>query len=186
MPYLELASVVADEIVQVSVYNADKGIKSRAESLGYIVLNTKNYDASNSLDRVINNLEAYGIMLLSSLIIIIIYFISYLVMIHIYKTKAYDFNIFRTLGVTKRDMRYITIFELLIQTIVIEIVVYVIAILIGAFSYAGNPLVIYKSVSLVASILYFVVMTIFGYLIARRFNKKLFKFSVAKTFKEVA
>ena len=68
----------------------------------------------------------------------------------------------------------------------IEIVVYVIAILIGAFSYAGNPLVIYKSVSLVASILYFVVMTIFGYLIARRFNKKLFKFSVAKTFKEVA
>ena len=186
MPYLELASVVADEIVQVSVYNADKGIKSRAESLGYIVLNTKKYDASNSLDRVINNLEAYGIMLLSSLIIIIIYFISYLVMIHIYKTKVYDFNIFRTLGVTKRDMRYITIFELLIQTIVIEIVVYVIAILIGAFSYAGNPLVIYKSVSLVASILYFVVMTIFGYLIARRFNKKLFKFSVAKTFKEVA
>ena len=78
MPYLELASVVADEIVQVSVYNADKGIKSRAESLGYIVLNTKKYDASNSLDRVINNLEAYGIMLLSSLIIIIIYFISYL------------------------------------------------------------------------------------------------------------
>jgi len=146
----------------------------------------KKYDASNSLDRVINNLEAYGIMLLSSLIIIIIYFISYLVMIHIYKTKVYDFNIFRTLGVTKRDMRYITIFELLIQTIVIEIVVYVIAILIGAFSYAGNPLVIYKSVSLVASILYFVVMTIFGYLIARRFNKKLFKFSVAKTFKEVA
>jgi membrane protein YdbS with pleckstrin-like domain len=107
-------------------------------------------------------------------------------MIHIYKTKAYDFNIFRTLGVTKRDMRYITISELLIQTIVIEIVVYVIAILIGAFSYAGNPLVIYKSVSLVASILYFVVMTIFGYLIARRFNKKLFKFSVAKTFKELA
>ena len=43
MPYLELASVVADEIVQVSVYNADKGIKSRAESLGYIVLNTKKY-----------------------------------------------------------------------------------------------------------------------------------------------
>lgn len=186
MPYLELASVVADEIVQVSVYNVDKGIKSRAESLGYIVLNTKKYDASNSLDRVINNLEAHGIMLLSNLIIIIIYFISYLVMIHIYKTKVYDFNIFRTLGVTKRDMGYITIFELLIQTIVIEIVVYVIAILIGAFSYAGNPLVIYKSVSLVASILYFVVMTIFGYLIARRFNKKLFKFSVAKTFKEVA
>ena len=56
MPYLELASVVADEIVQVSVYNADKGIKSRAESLGYIVLNTKKYDASNSLDGVINKL----------------------------------------------------------------------------------------------------------------------------------
>ena len=184
--YIEVAHVKNNEIKQVSIYNANSSVLNKAKNLGYFAINTKEYDATSDLNHFLNNLQAYGMMILFSIAIIIIYFISYLVMIHIYKTKAYDFNIFRTLGVTKRDMRYITIFELLIQTIVIEIVVYVIAILIGAFSYAGNPLVIYKSVSLVASILYFVVMTIFGYLIARRFNKKLFKFSVAKTFKEVA
>ena len=184
--YIEVAHVKNNEIKQVSIYNANTSVLNKAKNLGYFAINTKEYDATSDLNHFLNNLQAYGMMILFSIAIIIIYFISYLVMIHIYKTKAYDFNIFRTLGVTKRDMRYITIFELLIQTIVIEIVVYVIAILIGAFSYAGNPLVIYKSVSLVASILYFVVMTIFGYLIARRFNKKLFKFSVAKTFKEVA
>ena len=184
--YIEVAHVKNNEIKQVSIYNANTSVLNKAKNLGYFAINTKEYDATSDLNHFLNNLQAYGMMILFSIAIIIIYFISYLVMIHIYKTKAYDFNIFRTLGVTKRDMRYITIFELLIQTIVIEIVVYVIAILIGAFSYAGNPLVIYKSMSLVASILYFVVMTIFGYLIARRFNKKLFKFSVAKTFKEVA
>ena len=184
--YIEVAHVKNNEIKQVSIYNANSSVLNKAKNLGYFAINTKEYDATSDLNHFLNNLQAYGMMILFSIAIIIIYFISYLVMIHIYKTKAYDFNIFRTLGVTKRDMRYITIFELLIQTIVIEIVVYVIAILIGAFSYAVNPLVIYKSVSLVASILYFVVMTIFGYLIARRFNKKLFKFSVAKTFKEVA
>ena len=184
--YIEVAHVKNNEIKQVSIYNANTSVLNKAKNLGYFAINTKEYDVTSDLNHFLNNLQAYGMMILFSIAIIIIYFISYLVMIHIYKTKAYDFNIFRTLGVTKRDMRYITIFELLIQTIVIEIVVYVIAILIGAFSYAGNPLVIYKSVSLVASILYFVVMTIFGYLIARRFNKKLFKFSVAKTFKEVA
>ena len=184
--YIEVAHVKNNEIKQVSIYNANTSVLNKAKNLGYFAINTKEYDATSDLNHFLNNLQAYGMMILFSIAIIIIYFISYLVMIHIYKTKAYDFNIFRTLGVTKRDMRYITIFELLIQTIVIEIVVYVIAILIGAFSYAENPLVIYKSVSLVASILYFVVMTIFGYLIARRFNKKLFKFSVAKTFKEVA
>ena len=184
--YIEVAHVKNNEIKQVSIYNANSSVLNKTKNLGYFAINTKEYDATSDLNHFLNNLQAYGMMILFSIAIIIIYFISYLVMIHIYKTKAYDFNIFRTLGVTKRDMRYITIFELLIQTIVIEIVVYVIAILIGAFSYAGNPLVIYKSVSLVASILYFVVMTIFGYLIARRFNKKLFKFSVAKTFKEVA
>ena len=184
--YIEVAHVKNNEIKQVSIYNANTSVLNKAKNLGYFAINTKEYDVTSDLNHFLNNLQAYGMMILFSIAIIIIYFISYLVMIHIYKTKAYDFNIFRTLGVTKRDMRYITIFELLIQTIVIEIVVYVIAILIGAFSYAVNPLVIYKSVSLVASILYFVVMTIFGYLIARRFNKKLFKFSVAKTFKEVA
>lgn len=42
MPYLELASVVADEIVQVSVYNANKGISQGRNRLVILFLIQKN------------------------------------------------------------------------------------------------------------------------------------------------
>ena len=107
--YIEVAHVKNNEIKQVSIYNANTSVLNKAKNLGYFAINTKEYDVTSDLNHFLNNLQAYGMMILFSIAIIIIYFISYLVMIHIYKTKAYDFNIFRTLGVTKRDMRYITI-----------------------------------------------------------------------------
>ena len=184
--YIEVAHVKNNEIKQVSIYNANTSVLNKAKNLGYFAINTKEYDATSDLNHFLNNLQAYGMMILFSIAIIIIYFISYLVMIHIYKTKAYDFNIFRTLGVTKRDMRYITIFELLIQTVIISIFTYLLTLVLGAFAKENSPLIIYSSINFGTSLIYFLIIFLFGYLIARRFNKKLFKFSVAKTFKEVA
>ena len=184
--YIEVAHVTNNEIKQVSIYNANSSVLNKAKNLGYFAINTKEYDVTSDLNHFLNNLQAYGLMILFSIAIIIIYFISYLVMIHIYKTKAYDFNIFRTLGVTKRDMRYITIFELLIQTIIISIFTYLLTLILGAFAKENSPLIIYSSINFGTSLIYFLIIFLFGYLIARRFNKKLFKFSVAKTFKEVA
>ena len=184
--YIEVAHVKNNEIKQVSIYNANSSVLNKAKNLGYFAINTKEYDATSDLNHFLNNLQAYGMMILFSIAIIIIYFISYLVMIHIYKTKAYDFNIFRTLGVTKRDMRYITIFELLIQTVIISIFTYLLTLILGAFAKENSPLIIYSSINFGTSLIYFLIIFLFGYLIARRFNKKLFKFSVAKTFKEVA
>ena len=184
--YIEVAHVKNNEIKQVSIYNANTSVLNKAKNLGYFAINTKEYDATSDLNHFLNNLQAYGMMILFSIAIIIIYFISYLVMIHIYKTKAYDFNIFRTLGVTKRDMRYITIFELLIQTVIISIFTYLLTLILGAFAKENSPLIIYSSINFGTSLIYFLIIFLFGYLIARRFNKKIFKFSVAKTFKEVA
>lgn len=184
--YIEVAHVKNNEIKQVSIYNANTSVLNKAKNLGYFAINTKEYDATSDLNHFLNNLQAYGMMILFSIAIIIVYFISYLVMIHIYKTKAYDFNIFRTLGVTKRDMRYITIFELLIQTVIISIFTYLLTLILGAFAKENSPLIIYSSINFGTSLIYFLIIFLFGYLIARRFNKKLFKFSVAKTFKEVA
>ena len=184
--YIEVAHVKNNEIKQVSIYNANTSVLNKAKNLGYFAINTKEYDVTSDLNHFLNNLQAYGMMILFSIGIIIIYFISYLVMIHIYKTKAYDFNIFRTLGVTKRDMRYITIFELLIQTVIISIFTYLLTLILGAFAKENSPLIIYSSINFGTSLIYFLIIFLFGYLIARRFNKKLFKFSVAKTFKEVA
>ncbi len=184
--YIEVAHVTNNEIKQVSIYNANSSVLNKAKNLGYFAINTKEYDVTSDLNHFLNNLQAYGMMILFSIAIIIIYFISYLVMIHIYKTKAYDFNIFRTLGVTKRDMRYITIFELLIQTVIISIFTYLLTLILGAFAKENSPLIIYSSINFGTSLIYFLIIFLFGYLIARRFNKKLFKFSVAKTFKEVA
>ena len=184
-PYLELESAKDEKIIQISVYNAKKDIVATTQKLNYIIFNTKTYDSYSPIEKIEKNLEAYGMMFLSSLVIIIVYFISFSLIKNIYKTKVYDFNIFRTLGVTKRDMRYITMFELLIQTLFISIFTYVLILILGLFVKAGSPLIIYRGINFTTSILYFVVILLFGYLIARRFNKKLFKFSVAKTFKEV-
>ncbi len=183
-PYLELESAKDEKIIQISVYNAKKDIVETSQKLNYIIFNTKTYDSYSPIEKIEKNLEAYGMMFLSSLVIIIVYFISFSLIKNIYKTKAYDFNIFRTLGVTKRDMRYITMLELLIQTLFISIFTYVLILILGLFAKAGSPLIIYRGINFTTSILYFVVILLFGYLIARRFNKKLFKFSVAKTFKE--
>ena len=44
-------------------------------------------------------------------------------------------------------------------------------------------MIIFNNISIFGSILYFIIMILFGYLIARRFNRKLFKFSVNSTLK---
>lgn len=185
-PYLELASTTPKDIRQISIYDATDSNYNVARDLGYYVINTKEYSSISSLEHLLRNLASYGVMILFSFSIIIVYFISYIVMSHIYKTKVYDFNIFRTLGVTKKDMRYITIFEFLVQTVIISLVTYLAVAIIGQCVNENNPLFIFKHITPVTTILYFFVIIILGLLIARRFNKKLFKFSVTKTFKEVA
>lgn len=155
---------------------------SKAESLGYSGTLVKGYSTTSALERLINNLWGYFAIVMASFTLIVIYFISYIILAKIYQSKRKDYTIIRTLGITKKDMRFIVLCEVLITTIVLSIIVYVLVFILGK-TINKSVFIIFKHILPLTAVLYFIVMLLFGILIARRFNKKLFKFSVNKTLK---
>ena len=117
-----------------------------------------------------------------NIISIIIFFISYIILAKIYTSRKKDYVILRTLGISKFDMKGIVINEIMSLTLIITIISYLIIFIISRFTNKGI-MIIFNNISIFGSILYFIVMILFGYLIARRFNRKLFKFSVNTTLK---
>lgn len=183
--YIEVSNTIDLNIKQVSVYSNIVEIENLIKQYeGYTIINTKTYNGASKVQIFLNNLDIYIYILLSSFIIIIIYFITSLVMSHIYKTKIYDFNVFRTLGVTKCDMSKILRYEILIQTSLISTFTYLLTLIIGLLSCEESIFVIFKYFNFIALVLYLLIILILGTLLSRKINKKIFKFSVSKTFKE--
>ena len=79
-------------------------------------------------------------------------------------------------------MKGIVINEIMSLTLIITIISYLIIYIISRFTTIGI-MVIFNNISIFGSILYFIIMILFGYLIAIIFNRKLFKFSVNSTLK---
>ena len=168
---------------EVSIYPDNIFIaENELNNINYSYVRVKTYDTTNSMQRFINNIMSYLMMLLSSLTIIIIFFISYIILAKIYTSRKKDYVILRTLGISKFDMKGIVINEIMSLTLIITIISYLIIYIISRFTTIGI-MVIFNNISIFGSILYFIIMILFGYLIARRFNRKLFKFSVNSTLK---
>ncbi len=168
---------------EVSIYPDNIFIaENELNNINYSYVRVKTYDTTNSMQRFINNIMSYLMMLLSSLTIIIIFFISYIILAKIYTSRKKDYVILRTLGISKFDMKGIVINEIMSLTLIITIISYLIIFIISRFTNKGI-MIIFNNISIFGSILYFIIMILFGYLIARRFNRKLFKFSVNSTLK---
>lgn len=168
---------------EVSIYPDNIFIaENELNNINYSYVRVKTYDTTNSMQRFINNIMSYLMMLLSSLTIIIIFFISYIILAKIYTSRKKDYVILRTLGISKFDMKGIVINEIMSLTLIITIISYLIIFIISRFTDKGI-MIIFNNISIFGSILYFIIMILFGYLIARRFNRKLFKFSVNSTLK---
>ena len=121
-------------------------------------------------------------MFFSSIAILILYFISFVILARVYASKNKEYTILRTLGIAKKDMRDIVLFEVMSMTTCITVGTYLLALIIRLFTTKG-VFEVFTTISPFASILYFIIMMLFGYFTARGFNRKLFKFSVNKTFK---
>lgn len=168
---------------EVSIYPDNIFIaENELNNINYSYVRVKTYDTTSPMQRFINNIMSYLMMLLSSLTIIIIFFISYIILAKIYTSRKKDYVILRTLGISKFDMKGIVINEIMSLTLIITIISYLIIFIISRFTDKGI-MIIFNNISIFGSILYFIIMILFGYLIARRFNRKLFKFSVNSTLK---
>ena len=179
----DFINCVKQKPYEVSIYPDNIFIaENELNNINYSYVRVKTYDTTNSMQRFINNIMSYLMMLLSSLTIIIIFFISYIILAKIYTSRKKDYVILRTLGISKFDMKGIVINEIMSLTLIITIISYLIIFIISRFTNKGI-MIIFNNISIFGSILYFIIMILFGYLIARRFNRKLFKFSVNSTLK---
>ena len=172
-----------DNPYEVFIYSKfPKLALSKAESLGYSGVLVDGYTTTSALEKLVNNLWGYFAIIMASFTLIVVYFISYIILAKIYQSKRKDYTIIRTLGITKKDMRFIVLCEVLITTVVLSIFVFVLVFILGKTIHK-SVFIIFRHILPLTAIMYFIVMTLFGILIARRFNRKLFKFSVNKTLK---
>lgn len=179
----DFINCVKQKPYEVSIYPDNIFIaENELNNINYSYVRVKTYDTTSPMQRFINNIMSYLMMLLSSLTIIIIFFISYIILAKIYTSRKKDYVILRTLGISKFDMKGIVINEIMSLTLIITIISYLIIFIISRFTNKGI-MIIFNNISIFGSILYFIIMILFGYLIARRFNRKLFKFSVNSTLK---
>lgn len=179
----DFINCVKQKPYEVSIYPDNIFIaENELNNINYSYVRVKTYDTTSPMQRFINNIMSYLMMLLSSLTIIIIFFISYIILAKIYTSRKKDYVILRTLGISKFDMKGIVINEIMSLTLIITIISYLIIFIISRFTDKGI-MIIFNNISIFGSILYFIIMILFGYLIARRFNRKLFKFSVNSTLK---
>lgn len=175
--YVPLGRAIDDVVYEACIYGNTNDILKQLEKLDYGYINVSTYSTVSKLQTILNNISAYIAMIVSTLAVVILYFISYLILSKVYISKLKDYTILRTLGVTKRDMRHIVTFEVMIQTVTVTILSYV---LINTLAYTldNSFFMNLRGLTFVSTLLYFVVMILFAYFMARRFNRKLFKFTV--------
>ena len=113
--------------------------------------------------------------------ILAVVFISYIIIGRIYASKTKDYSILRSLGLVKRDLSKIVDIELILLGLMSSVLAVAIIYIVSAFNIFVKGFVYFNSIGLM--IFYFIAMAFFSYLIARRFNRKLFKFSVNNTIK---
>ena len=125
----------------------------------------------------------------SSFILLFLTLISYVVLHKVYQSRKKDYAIMRSLGLMKTQMARILRFEVLSLGIVASLCSLLAFFILGKTMYSYDPIgaesILVTITNPIFIIVYFVVMFLFDLLLAHRFNKRLFKFSVTKTIKEV-
>lgn len=155
-----------------------KKIRRQIEKEG-LKVNYPFEDGENDLDKLLGKILAFVVNLELSIYLIGIFFITYLIISKVFASRIKDYEILRTLGITKKDMKRIVNYEVLS----IGIGMMVIAMAIGyVLIYTVKALKLLRVFSFITLILYLFVISLFVWLMAKRFNKKLFKFSVRKSF----
>ncbi len=111
-----------------------------------------------------------------------IFFITYVILSRIYISRTKDYQILRTLGVTKRDMRSIVNYEIVLLGMGITLLS---AFLVNGLIYSVSNLYFMHHIAIDTYVFYYIIMFIFVYSMGKRFNKRLFKFTVRKSMKGV-
>lgn len=164
-----------NQIFEISAYDKNpESLKRKIDKLGYNCDIVKTFNQSLKLEAFFLNISKYLAIIASSSYLIIIFFITYFLLSRVYNSKKTDYQILRTLGITKKDMSKIVTYEVLM----IALTSWILGIIIFGFISSGE---IFNQLGII--IIYLIVSFIFALTISRRFNHRLFKFSVSKSLK---
>ena len=171
-----------NNIFEVNIYSKNvKTDKSNFEKLGYTVDQVSSVMGNNEILNLINKIGTYSIILSSSVSLIIVFFITYFILAKIYQSRKKDYAILRTLGVSKRDMKKIVYSEIITISFSIIIFTYILFVIL---IYNCSNIDFLTPITLESTLIYFIVMCLFSFAVGHRFNKRLFKFTVASNLKE--
>jgi len=168
-----------DKVYEYTIYadDVDEAIKT-IEDLGYSYYQP----AKSGMNKMSFSYILFVFyVIFSSVAMLAITFIAYVILARVYASKNKDYTILRSLGLVKKQMARIVDFEVLVLGFVSSILAVVVAYVISIFSPGYASIMAYNSIGFM--ILYFVLMLLFNYFISRRFNKKLFKFTVTTSIK---
>ena len=179
----DFLDLIDENIYEASVYG-DKYVLNRRISSN----NLNAYDPQDSADETIPiarfffNFITYVIIFFATGAMVLIYFITYMIISRVYASKKAGYAIFRTLGVTKKDMNKVVRYEIMSQVIFSAIFVYFLFFILGK-TVNNSFFNMFKHISPFITIWYFLVILVLGLLLAKRFNRKLFSFTVKSTLK---
>lgn len=187
LSYETLRSLSKEVNPYISIYSNDQvkidNIQQNLGSKGYGVCNAKDAYLTEDISIAgIFNTILYAFYIIGVIFaFIVVFLISYFVLARIYSVKNKDYTVFRTLGMDKKDMASIVRIQTVIQSMIASVVVILVALITYLF---GKPLIKgFNRIGVLGIIIYLIFMFIYSLFFAQRFNKKLYKFSVSKTFR---
>ncbi len=164
-----------------SVYSSKIKIKklmSNIEESGLQVVYPIEYTNEDLLSKLLLEFLSFIFIAEFSVYLIGIFFIVYVILGRVYRSRIKDYSILRTLGVTKKDMAKVVNIEMLLIGFGMTIVTYLI---FNGLIYSIDALSFLRKIGIAAFLTYFIAMFIFSKAMAKRFNKRLFKFTVRES-----
>ncbi len=177
-------SLIPDETYQISIlvtdtYDAEK-VLEELEDLGYNAIYPSNI--GNAFDEIIQLLSGLYFAFLMGLLMIVIYFISYIVLRNVQNSKKKDYLIFRSIGASKKDLNKVTILELLF-TVTLAYIVTMVLLYVNELFDTFIPQYL-RFFTVYSYITIFLLLTVLSLLLGNRFNKRIFSNSVITSLKQ--
>lgn len=173
-------SVEMEEIYEASIYTSRPNrVLNYLHSHG---MNTTQPSRMFHEDSLTTLVTFYSFSVLVVLALIFLSFITYIILFRVYSSKNKDYTVLRSLGLIKSKMKNIVIIETVFQALLASALSLIIMKIIY---YASDKqlLTMVKFADFSVILLSLAIMVCFGYFLARRFNRRLFRFSVSTSLK---
>lgn len=172
-----------EEAYEAVIYTNDvKGVKNELLKQGYKVSIPTDQKVKASM---FNLVFMYSFLGLSLMALFCLFFITYVILSRVYASKNKDYGVLRTLGMVKKQLGRIVVLEVTTLGVFSALLSFFLFLILYAIK--PNVFSMGEYMNFFILVFYFIVMLLFSYFIARRFNRRLYKFSVNTTIKgEVA